>query len=222
MCHEFSASTTRRNRFAILVNSYNTTNSTFSICNHVCNGISFCTHSQRTSSINTNTNIDIPFFSKNCGRNTTCLNKRRNFSFISVLFVAAIYILSHVPSNWERASSLNFTHEIFFSVTISINIIRKFLCKLYFNFCVLRLVLFHVCAYNHETQDAFQYCSNHPFERYEFDGFSHLHLCEDTVCLLFQIRRDIHSLILEKASAASVNLFKTSYCRHNINNRFCR
>ena len=63
-----------------------------------------------------------------------------------------------------------------------------------FDFCIFVSFFFMSTHIVIERQDVFQYYSNPLFERYEFDEFSHLHPYEDTVCLLSQIRRDIHNL----------------------------
>ena len=148
LCHEFPARAAGRDYFSSPINRYNPANTILPICNHVGNRISFRAHSQRTGSINTNTHIDIPFFGKNCGRNASRFYKRRNLSF--VLYLSCRYV-HFIPCaiKLRKRNLFYFTHEIFFPVAISINIIRKFLCKLYFKFCVFLSFFFmstHIIA----------------------------------------------------------------------------
>ena len=141
LCHKLSASTARWNSFSVPINSYQSTNAVLVICNHIGNSISFCTQSQRTSSVNTNTDIDTPFFSKKCGGNASCFNERRKHSFFLHLSCGNVHFIPCIVK-LRKSNFFYFTHKFFFPITISINVIRKFLCKLYFKFCVFRSFFF--------------------------------------------------------------------------------
>ena len=121
----------------------------------------------------------------------------------------------------RKGEFFNFMHKAFLSVAISLNIIWEFPRKLCFKFCVFCSLFFiraHIIA---ESQMSSYIVPVAHLKDMDLMG-SFISAFAQIAATLYSEFAEIFIADFRKGCCNTINLFKASYRRHNINHRLCR